>query len=196
MTERPPLLSLSVAMDLERVIGRDNQLPWHLPDELKRFRAITMGKAIVMGVRTFESIGKPLPGRHSIVLTRDRARRIEGVEIAHSLDEALRLGGQRSSEVVVIGGAMVFREALPACERLYLSVIEARVGGDAHFPPMSGRWRLVERGYHPADPKHAFGYHQLILQRSHAAAATADDFDPDAFLATLGGGPVERAAGP
>jgi dihydrofolate reductase len=195
LTERPPLLSLSVAMDLERVIGRDNQLPWHLPDELKRFRAITMGKAIVMGVRTFESIGKPLPGRHSIVLTRDRARRIEGVEIAHTLDEAMRLGGQRSAEVVVIGGAMVFRESLPLCERLYLSVIEARVGGDAHFPPMSGRWRLVERGYHPVDAKHALAYHQLVLQRAQASAESPEDFDPEAFLTSLGGAPQERAAG-
>lgn len=194
MTEAAPLVSLSVAMDLERVIGRDNRLPWHLPDELKRFRAITMGKAIVMGARTFESIGKPLPGRHSIVLTRDRARRIDGVEMAGSLDEAVRLGARHSTEVVVIGGAMVFREALPRCERLYLSVIEARVGGDVHFPPMTGRWRLVERGYHPADPKHAFGYHQLVLQRAQARDTT-EDFDPDALVASLAAAP-ERSAPP
>jgi dihydrofolate reductase len=136
-------VSLIVAMATNRVIGSNGTLPWHLPADLRRFRAETMGHHIVMGRSTFESIGRPLPGRTSIVLTRDPSASFPGVLVAHSLPEALeQSAGDR--DVFVIGGEQVFRAALPIADRILLTEVRLDVGGDTVFPDLEpGAWTMV-----------------------------------------------------
>jgi dihydrofolate reductase len=125
------------------VIGRDGKLPWHLPADLKRFKAQTMGKPMVMGRKTFESFPSPLPGRRHIVLTRDRDWRAESAEVAHTLEEALTLAG--SGEVAVIGGAEIFAMFLPYAQRIELTEVHDAPEGDATMPPFVLAWREVAR---------------------------------------------------
>jgi len=142
-------LSLIVAMARNRVIGRDNAMPWHLPEDLKFFKSMTMGKPIVMGRKTFESIGRPLPGRLNIVITRDSAWQHEGVAVAHSLEDALALaqadpGAREAGEIMVIGGEQIYRAALKKADRLYITRVDTEVAGDAYFPEFDeGDWRQV-----------------------------------------------------
>lgn len=140
-----PLVSLAVAMDRRRAIGRDGALPWHITEDLRRFKAQTWGKPIVMGRRTWEAIGRPLPGRVNIVITRERDYAAPGCEVVHSLDAALaRVPG--AEEVVVIGGGVVYAEALPLADRLYLTLVDAEVDGDTWFPDYAPEdWREVQR---------------------------------------------------
>jgi dihydrofolate reductase len=160
-----PLVSLVVAMARDGVIGRDNAMPWHLPDDLKRFKALTMGKPMLMGRKTFESIGKPLPGRTSIVLTRDRQWRAEGVIAVHSLDEALQRAGP-VPEICAVGGADLFRMVMPIAQRIHLTQIHATIPGDTVFPPIdTSEWREVERVEHPADERHAYAMTFSTLER-------------------------------
>lgn len=126
-------LSIIAAMARNRVIGAGSKLPWHLSEDLKRFKKLTMGHPVVMGRKTFESIGKPLSGRDNLVLTRQRAFHPNGVTVAHSFEEILSICG-RSSEAFVIGGAEIFRMALPYANRLYLTQIDQDFKGDAYFP--------------------------------------------------------------
>jgi dihydrofolate reductase len=141
-----------------RVIGRHNALPWHLPADLRRFKALTMGHAVIIGRKTFEAIGRVLPGRRWVVLTRDAAWRHSGVETATGLDGALAtLAGE--AEVFVAGGAEVYALALARADRLYVTLIHADVEGDARFPAFDpSRWRLVEDERHDADARHALPY--------------------------------------
>jgi dihydrofolate reductase len=140
-----PRISLIAAMARNRVIGRDNQLPWHLPEDLKRFRRLTMGAPVIMGRKTYQSIGRPLPGRHNIVVTRQRDAAWSGCTIAHSLDEALTIAAD-VAEIFVIGGAELYRLGLPRADRLYLTLIDADSEGDAHFPEIDPSvWREHER---------------------------------------------------
>lgn len=153
-------LSMIVAMSKNRVIGRDNQLPWHLPADLKHFKAVTMGKPIVMGRKTFESIGRPLPGRPNIVLTRDRAWTAKDVSVFSSMEDALQNLGDHA-EVMIIGGAQIYSALLSRADRLYLTEIDTLVdGGDAFFPDLDdAEWTEVSRETHPAvgaAPTHAF----------------------------------------
>ncbi len=142
-------ISLIWAMDEGGVIGVENRLPWRLPTDMRWFRRHTLGKPVLMGRRTFESIGKPLPERRNLVLSRS-LERLPGCEIARSLDEARELAGD--AELMVIGGAEVYRLALPAATRLYLTRVHARFDGDAFFPDMDfSRWREVFREESPAD---------------------------------------------
>jgi dihydrofolate reductase len=142
-------------MARNRVIGRNNALPWHLPADLKRFKSLTMGHVVILGRKTFDAIGKPLPGRRWIVLTRDHDWRHAGVEVAHDLDEAARVVS-REAEVFVAGGAEVYAQALPRADRMYLTVIHADVDGDARFPAFDpAEWTLMEDQQHPADERHA-----------------------------------------
>ena len=146
-----PRLSLIVAMARNRVIGRDGKLPWHLPADLKRFRALTMGHHILMGRKTWESIGRPLPGRTSIVITRTAGYAAAGATVVHSLSEALE-SARGDSEVFVIGGAEVYRDALPLADRIYLTELQADFEGDVLFPPLApGQWRAGDREHHPAE---------------------------------------------
>lgn len=129
-------LSLIVAMTQNRVIGIENRLPWHIPEDLKRFKQITLGHPIIMGRKTFESIGRPLPKRTNIVITRDREYRVEGAAVCHSFEEALDWARRSpgSDEIFVIGGAEIFKLALPVCWRLYLTEVHWPFEGDTFFP--------------------------------------------------------------
>ncbi len=159
------LVSLIVAMDEAGVIGRDNALPWRLPEDLKRFKALTLGKPILMGRKTFESIGKPLPGRRNIVLTRSRDWRHDGVDTVNSIEEALALV-REAPEIAVIGGEEIFKLALPLSRRIYLTEVHARVDGDTYFPPFDrAQWRETERTFHAADERHANSMTFSTLER-------------------------------
>jgi dihydrofolate reductase len=150
------LITLIVAVADSGVIGRDNGLPWHLPEDLKRFKRLTMGKPMVMGRRTFESIGKPLPGRLNIVVTRDTNYRREGVTVVHDVDGALRAAGD-APEVMVIGGAELFRALLPRAGRIHLTRVHGNIEGDVMWPALAERdWAVVERETHAADERHAY----------------------------------------
>jgi dihydrofolate reductase len=163
-----PLVSLMVAMAQNGVIGRSNSLPWRLPQDLKRFRAFTLGKPVLMGRKTYDSIGRPLPGRNNLVLTRDRSWRAQGVIAVHSLEEALRQAGA-AAELVVIGGAEVYRLVLPIARRIYLTHVHADVPGDTFFPDFDAtQWADVECTSHPADEQHAYPVTFVTLERRNA----------------------------
>lgn len=131
---RKPRLSLIAAVASNGVIGSDNTLPWRLPEDLKRFKALTLGHPVVMGRKTYESIGRPLPGRRNIVITRDATYAADGCETANSLETALAACNATTDEVFVIGGAQIYAEALPLAQRLYLTEIRREFPGDARFP--------------------------------------------------------------
>ena len=132
-------------------IGKDGTLPWHIPADLRHFKALTMGLPMVMGRKTFESFGRPLPGRRHIVLTRDEDWQAEGAEVAHGVDEALDLARNSASDVAVIGGAEIYRLMLPLCERVELTQIHADYEGDTSMPPLGEEWHEVAREDRPAD---------------------------------------------
>lgn len=125
------MLSIIVAMTKERVIGYQNKIPWHLSEDLKHFKKITMGHPIIMGRKTFESIGQPLPGRENIVITRNKNYNVAGITIVHDLVEAYKTG-----ECFVIGGAEIYKAALPQAGKLYLTLIHDKIKGDTFFPPV------------------------------------------------------------
>ena len=150
-----PLITLIVAVADNGVIGRDNALPWHLPEDLKRFKRLTMGKPMIMGRKTFESIGKPLPGRRNIVVTRDTNYRRDGVEVVHGADEAIAVTAD-VPEIMVIGGAELFRLFLPLAGRVHLTRVHAQVEGDVKWPEFSiGTWEVRMSERHEADDRHA-----------------------------------------
>jgi dihydrofolate reductase len=152
---RRPAISMMVARAMNGVIGRDNALPWHLPADLQRFKAVTMGKPILMGRRTFESIGRALPGRVNLVLTRDATFHAPGVIVVHSLEEALERCGA-ASELVVIGGAELFQLVLPLTRLIYLTDVHAQIAGDTLFPALApADWHEVECTAYAADARHA-----------------------------------------
>jgi len=158
-------VSLVVAMSRNRVIGRDNDLPWRLPNDLLHFKALTLGKPIVMGRKTFQSIGRPLPQRTNIVLTRDPAYQAPGCTVCASLEDALRLVSQEP-EVMIIGGAAIYRLALPRADRIYLTEVHADLDGETRFPELDlSEWTQVGREDHRADKRHAFDYSFLTLDR-------------------------------
>lgn len=153
-----PIVSLVAAVARNGVIGRDNGLAWHLSSDLKRFKALTMGKPMLMGRRTWDSIGRPLPGRRTLVLTRDTGFRAEGVETVHDWDSALAAAG---AELMVVGGAEIYALALPHADRLHLTEVEAEPAGDVRFPAFNrARFRETFREAHPAGPRdeHAFAF--------------------------------------
>jgi dihydrofolate reductase len=166
-----PIVSLIVAMAQNGVIGRDNALPWRLPKDLKRFKASTIGKPILMGRKTFESIGRPLPGRPNLVLTRDRLWGADGVTVVHSVEEALLHSGG-CDELVAIGGAEVYRLVLPFARRIYLTHVHADVQGDTFFPDFDPtQWADVECTMHPADDDHAYPVTFVTLERRNSPQA-------------------------
>jgi dihydrofolate reductase len=142
---------LIVAMARNRVIGRDGKLPWHLSADLKRFKALTLGHHIIMGRKTWESIGRPLPGRTSIVITRHPAYAAPGAQVVDSLSSALKLA-RHDLEVFVIGGGQIYCEALPVADRIYLTEVDAEFAGDTFFPPLSpGEWDVSTREHSAAE---------------------------------------------
>jgi dihydrofolate reductase len=161
----PTRLSLVVAMAKNRVIGRDNATPWHLPAELKLFKTLTMGHAIIMGRKTYESIGRLLPGRTSIIVTRRLDYRIPGAIVVHSLGEAISACGD-DPEVFVIGGAEIFREALPLADRIYLTLVQTEVVGDTLFPEFDLKdWKEIGRESHLSDRRNAYDFDFIVYER-------------------------------
>lgn len=137
------MISLIVAHDQNRVIGKNNAMPWHIPEELAYFKKRTMGKALIMGRKTYDSIGRPLPGRKMIVVTRNKDYVEEGVTVVHNLDDAIEIAQDYAEEVMVIGGAEIFRLALTVAERLYITFIHKSYEGDVYFPTYGPEWKLV-----------------------------------------------------
>ena len=157
-------VAIVVAMSENRVIGMRNALPWRLPADLRHFRRVTLGKTVLMGRKTFESIGHPLEGRKNIVVSRDPHFQAGGCLIAPSLDEALACAG--GDEIMVIGGASIYTQALPRTERIHLTLVHAQVEGDAFFPSIDeGEWLAITRTDHPADERNVFSYSFLTLER-------------------------------
>ncbi|AGA32758.1 Dihydrofolate reductase [Thioalkalivibrio nitratireducens DSM 14787] len=159
-----PRLEIIVAMDPDRVIGRDNALPWHLPDDLRHFRRLTTGHTVVMGRRTHESIGRPLPDRRNLVLTRQPGWAAPGVEVFAAFEEALAAAD--SGRVFVIGGAELFKAALPRAAVLHLTRVHDRHPGDVRFPAFGDDWTLVWEEDHPPDERHSSGFTFQRLERS------------------------------
>jgi dihydrofolate reductase len=162
------MLTLIVARARNGVIGRGNQLPWHLPEDLAHFKRTTMGRPIVMGRKTWESIGRPLPGRRSLVVSRDPHYTAPGAEVVASLDEALARTAAEP-EVFVIGGAQLYAAAVPRAQRLVLTQIAADFEGDAFFPaPGTNEWQEVARESHPATAQRPWGYAFVTYERRPA----------------------------
>ena len=165
-------LAVIVAAAENGVIGRNNALPWHLPQDLRYFKRVTMGKPIVMGRKTFDSIGRPLPGRTNIVITRNPGFSAEGVRVVASLDEALRLAADialidGATELVVIGGVEIYRASIPRADRLYITEVHASVEGDAFLPRIDwSQWREVGRERHPASDANPYDYSFVVYQRA------------------------------
>ncbi len=162
--EARPRVVIIVAMAKNRVIGKDNKLPWHLSEDLRRFKALTMGHPIVMGRKTFESIGRPLPGRRNIVVSRNPKLSIDGAEIAASLEDAIgRCAGAQA--VFVIGGEQIYRQALPLTDRIELTEVDCLPEGDALFPPLDdSEWRALRAEPHES-AANGFAYRFLTLER-------------------------------
>ena len=159
------MISIIAALAENRVIGVNNTLPWRLPNDLKHFRRLTTGHAIILGRKNYESIGKPLPERTNIVITRNRDYRADGCLVAHSLDEALALS-KSDPEIFVIGGAEIYRAALTRADRLYLTLVHDTVAGDVYFPEFdSNDWREITRERHERDERHAYAYSFVVLER-------------------------------
>ncbi|MEP4148985.1 MAG: type 3 dihydrofolate reductase [Halioglobus sp.] len=164
-------LAIIVAAAKNGVIGNNNALPWHLPEDLRYFKRVTMGKPIVMGRKTYESIGRPLPGRVNIVITRDRGWSADGVKVVHSLQEAVTLAAEIAvidgvNELMVIGGAEIYSAALPQANRLYLTQVHAEVEGDAWLPEIDwSSWREVSRQCHEAGDGNPYDYSFAVFER-------------------------------
>jgi dihydrofolate reductase len=160
-------LTLIVARARNGVIGRDNQLPWHLPEDLAFFKRTTMGSPIIMGRKTHESIGRPLPGRRNIVVTRDASRRFDGCETVTSMREALALaaaGG--ATEAFLIGGTALYKEGIRFADKLIITEIAADFEGDATFPaPDPEHWRVISRESHRKEGEEGFDYARVVYER-------------------------------
>lgn len=152
------IVSLVGAMAENGVIGANGRLPWHLPDEIKHFKRLTVDHTVIMGRKTYDEVGRPLPNRRNVVISRNPAFRPPGVTVVPNLDEALALGATET-EVFVIGGAEIYRLALPRADRLYLTVVHATFEGDVVFPPFDqAAWALEEETFHPADERHSASF--------------------------------------
>lgn len=159
-------LSIIVAMAKNRVIGARGGIPWKLPDELQLFKKLTMGHHIIMGRKTYESIGRLLPGRTTVIVTRQPGYRVEGAIVAHSLDAAIAAGGS-DNEIFVIGGEEIFRAALPLADRLYLTIVDTEVAGDTYMPEFDpSDWREASSRSYPADARNPYGFRFATYDRA------------------------------
>jgi dihydrofolate reductase len=158
-------LSLVVAASSNNVIGRDGGLPWHLPDDLRQFKRLTTGKAVIMGRSTYESIGRPLPDRRNIVMTRNAEYVADGCDVVSSVSEAMD-AVEGVEEVMIIGGGQVYRDFLPLADRIYLTRVQAELEGDTYFPEIDeAAWRLVSSEHHAADEKHRYAFDVMVFER-------------------------------
>ena len=159
-------VTLIAAVAKNGVIGRDGDLPWRLPDDLKAFKRLTLHKPIVMGRKTWESLGRPLPERHNVVMTLSRHFDAPGASVVRSADEALELLAD-AGEVMIIGGGAIYREFLDRADRIYLTEVNAEIDGDVLFPALDRtQWTEVSREHHPADDRHAYPFSLVQLDRS------------------------------
>ena len=159
-------ISLVAAMAHNRIIGKDNDMPWHMPADLAHFKKVTLGKPVIMGRKTFESIGRPLPGRKNIVITRNSQWKHEGVEVVTSPEQALLLVNN-VEEVMIIGGGNIYQQFLPMADRLYLTFIDLEVEGDTQFPDWNDDsvWIEVEKLRNEPDGKNIYSYEFVILEK-------------------------------
>lgn len=159
------IVSQIAAMSENHVIGKDNQLLWHMPNDFRHFKNTTAGHTVIMGRKTFDSIGnKPLPKRRNIIITRQNIS-AEGCEVVHSIGDALALC-KNEDEVFIVGGAEIYRQSLPVTNRIYLTIIHHNFDGDSFFPEISeNEWKEVSHQDHPADEKHAFTYSFITYER-------------------------------
>jgi len=158
-------ISIIVAMAENRVIGVNNALPWHLPEDLKRFRRITTGHHVIMGRKNHESIGRPLPNRVNIVVTRKPDYLAPGCQVVHSVEEALAVAGN-DPEIFIIGGAQLYQQTVDRADRLYLTLVHARPQGDPRFPEIAWNdWNELDRERHDSDTRHAYAYSFITLER-------------------------------
>ena len=159
-------VTIIAALASNRIIGRGNRMPWHISDDLKRFKALTLGHPVVMGRKTFESIGKPLPGRQMIIVTRDTQFRAEGCYVVRSVEEAIALARSRGeTEVFVCGGAQIYAEALSNAKRFYVTLVEAQVEADAFFPEWEEHdWIEKQSSHHEADEKDQYASTFKLLE--------------------------------
>ena len=158
-------ISIIVAISANNAIGKDNQLLWHLPADLKHFKEITSGHPIIMGRKTYDSIGRPLPNRRNIVITRNKELGIAGVEVVSSIAEAISLCANEN-EVFIIGGAEIYKHALPLTDCIYLTVVHQQYEADAFFPELNeNEWTTIHQEYHEADEKNSVAYTFSTLER-------------------------------
>lgn len=158
-------ISIVVAMSSNAVIGRNGDLPWHLSADLKHFKSITMGKPVVMGRITHESIGRPLPGRENIILTRDDNYKAEGCTIINNLND-ISSRFSAAEEIMIVGGSQLYAETLAAAKKLFITEVHAELAGDTYFPDFDrGQWREIERQDCKADEKNDFDYSFVVLER-------------------------------
>lgn len=158
------MINIIVATDQNNVIGKDNGLIWHLPDDLKFFKQLTSGHSIIMGRKTFESIGRPLPNRNNIIITKDKQFTFEGCQVVHSLEDALHFS-KNEGERFVVGGEQIYRLALPIADRIYLTRIHHSFEGDRHFPELGAEWIVVEKTEHGVDDKHAYSFTFITYEK-------------------------------
>lgn len=166
-------ISLIVAMDRKRGIGVGGKIPWHISSDLRNFKALTMGHALIMGRKTYESIGRPLPGREMIVISRNPAFRASGCMVMRSLDKALEFTRkQGDTEVFIIGGGEIFRQALPRADHIYLTLVDAETAADTYFPEINtDEWNVVESRQVPKSPGDDYGYLYQVLERKTKSLA-------------------------
>ncbi len=161
------MISLIVAMDQNRLIGKENDLPWRLPEDLKYFKRITTSHTIVMGRKTFESIGRPLPNRENVVLTRQKDYQQEGATVSHSVEELEALDAEKKDELFVIGGATLYEQTLDVANRLYITHIEESFEGDTNFPAIDlSEWKVISKQQGIKDEKNPYTYYFTVYERS------------------------------
>ena len=167
-TERNPILSLLVAADENNLIGNQNKLPWHLPDDLKYFKNLTWGMPVIMGRKTYESVGKPLPGRQNIVITRNREWNHPKIDVVHDIESAIQLAKQRDvKEIFIIGGAEIFTTSMATADRVYLTRIHHVFEGDVYFPELDKEWKLIKQVFRNKDEKNLYDHSFQVWERKY-----------------------------
>ncbi|RUM92909.1 MAG: type 3 dihydrofolate reductase [Thiomicrospira sp.] len=159
-------IAMIVAMDKNRIIGADNDMPWHLPDDLKFFKANTVNKPVIMGRKTFESIGsKPLPKRRNLIITRNVDYAVSGAEVFHTVEEALN-SCKSEAEIIIMGGGQLYAQMMPFANKLYVTLVDVEVTGDTVFPEwLASEWQEVSKERHDKDERHAYAFEFITLIR-------------------------------
>ncbi len=160
------MINIIVAASKNHVIGKDNKLLWHLPNDLKYFKAVTSGHPVIMGRKTFESIGKPLPNRLNIIISRNQYEPQENLIYTTSLQEAITIAKAKDEEIFIIGGGEIYRQALPLADKIHFTLVDTVIEGDTFFPELSENdWQTESSDFNPKDEKHAFDYTFLIYRK-------------------------------